>query len=171
VRALELRQNELGSMAGWSLSFMANLWARSGQGERALENLELLLRGCTTPNLLSWGNDWRALGLSMSWGQGALPPFQIEAGMGFVSAVCEMLVRSRPAFCACFPPYQAHGLMEACGESRHGAECRLISPGQNRGRVLSLKLSSPFPNRSHCVYPTTLALPPVCRSGSWQCLS
>jgi hypothetical protein len=27
VRALELRQSELGSMAGWSFSFMANLWA------------------------------------------------------------------------------------------------------------------------------------------------
>jgi hypothetical protein len=71
VRALELRQNELGSMAGWSLSFMANLWARSGQGERALENLELLLRGCTTPNLLSWGNDWRAQGLSCYGGRSA----------------------------------------------------------------------------------------------------
>src|SRR4028118_2020301 len=90
-------------MAGWSLSFMANLWARSGQGERALENLELVLRGCTTPNLLSWGNDWRAQGLSCYWGQGALPPFQIEAGMGFVSAVCEMLVGSRPGFLRLLP--------------------------------------------------------------------
>jgi hypothetical protein len=125
-----LRQNELGSMAGWSLSFMANLWARSGQGERALENLELVLRGCTTPNLLSWGNDWRAQGLSCYWGQGALPPFQIEAGMGFVSAVCEMLVRSRPAFCTCFLRCQAHGPMETCGASRHGAQCGLIFLGQ-----------------------------------------
>jgi hypothetical protein len=41
-----------------------------------------LLRGCTTPNLLSWGNDWRAQGLSCYWGQGALPPFQIEAWNG-----------------------------------------------------------------------------------------
>ena len=82
---------------------MANLWARSGQGERALENLQLLLRGCTTPNLLSWGNDWRAQGLSCYWGLGALPPFQIEAGMGFVSAVCEMLVGSRPNFLRLLP--------------------------------------------------------------------
>jgi alpha-L-fucosidase 2 len=103
VRALELRQTELGSMAGWSFSFMANLWARSGQGERAIENLNMLLRACTTPNLLTWHNDWRAQGLSMYWGQGAQPPFQIEAGMGFVSAVCEMLVRSRPGFLHALP--------------------------------------------------------------------
>ncbi|HEX8552105.1 MAG TPA: glycoside hydrolase N-terminal domain-containing protein [Abditibacteriaceae bacterium] len=122
VRALELRQNELGSMAGWSLAFMANLWARSGQGERALENLELLLRGCTTPNLLSWGNDWRAQGLSCFWGQGALPPFQIEAGLGFVSAVCEMLVRSRPEFLyllpalpSAWPQGNVRGITTRCG--------------------------------------------------------
>jgi alpha-L-fucosidase 2 len=122
VRALELRQNELGSMAGWSFSFMANLWARSGNGERALENLDLLLRGCTTPNLLSWGNDWRAQGLSCFWGQGALPPFQIEAGMGFVSAVCEMLVRSRPGFLHLLPALpgawhkgRVRGITTRCG--------------------------------------------------------
>lgn len=107
ARALELRQNESSSMAGWSFSYMANLWARVGQGDRALENLGLLLRSCTTPNLLTWHNDWRAQGLSMYWGQGALPPFQIEAGMGFVSAVCEMLVRSRPGFLHLLPALPA----------------------------------------------------------------
>jgi alpha-L-fucosidase 2 len=147
VRALELRQNELGSMAGWSLSFMANLWARSGQGERALENLELLLRGCTTPNLLSWGNDWRAQGLSCFWGQGALPPFQIEAGMGFVSAVCEMLVGSRPGFLRLLPALpdkwprgNVRGITTRCGVTVD------LSWSEN-GRSLSVTLSSRIPQR------------------------
>jgi alpha-L-fucosidase 2 len=142
VRALELRQNELGSMAGWSLSFMANLWARSGQGNPALENLQLLLRGCTTPNLLSWGNDWRAQGLSCYWGLGALPPFQIEAGMGFVSAVCEMLVRSRsgflrllPALPDAWPNGSVRGITTRCGVTVD------LSWSEN-GRVLQVTLHS-----------------------------
>ncbi|HEY0010119.1 MAG TPA: hypothetical protein VGB55_15450, partial [Tepidisphaeraceae bacterium] len=141
-RALELRQSELGSMAGWSLSFMANLWARSGKGERALENLQLLLRGCTTPNLLSWGNDWRAQGLSCYWGLGALPPFQIEAGMGFVSAVCEMLVRSRPGFIhllpalpSAWPHGSVRGITTRCG-------VQVDMSWSDSGRVLSVTLSS-----------------------------
>ncbi|HEX8552099.1 MAG TPA: hypothetical protein VF681_11170 [Abditibacteriaceae bacterium] len=147
VRALELRQNELGSMAGWSLSFMANLWARTGKGERALENLELLLRGCTTPNLLSWGNDWRAQGLSCYWGQGALPPFQIEAGMGFVSAVCEMLVRSRPGFLhvlpalpASWPDGSVRAITTRCGVTVD------LSWSQG-GRVLQATLHSRVPQQ------------------------
>jgi alpha-L-fucosidase 2 len=122
ARALELRDNELSSMAGWSFAFMANMWARLGNGDRALENLNVLLRSCTTPNLFTWHNDWRAQGLSMYWGQGALPPFQIEAGMGFVSAVCEMLVGSRPGFLhllpalpAAWPEGSVRGITARCG--------------------------------------------------------
>jgi alpha-L-fucosidase 2 len=142
ARALELRQNELSSMAGWSFSFMANLWARVGEGDKALKNLELLLRSSTTPNLLTWHNDWRAQGLSMYWGQGAQTPFQIEAGMGFVSAVCEMLVRSRPGFLHLLPSLQSawshgsvRGITTRCGVTVD------ISWSEN-GCVLSLELSS-----------------------------
>jgi alpha-L-fucosidase 2 len=126
---------------------MANLWARSGQGERAVENLDLLLRGCTTPNLLSWGNDWRAQGLSSYWGLGALPPFQIEAGMGFVSAVCEMLVRSRPDFVhllpalpAAWPHGSVRGITTRCG-------VRVDMSWSDSGRALSVNLSSRVPQQ------------------------
>lgn len=122
VRALELRQNELSSMAGWSFAFMANLWARSGQGERALENLEMLLRSCTTPNLLTWHNDWRAQGLSMYWGQGAQPPFKSRPEWALSQRFVKCWFVRAQAFCTCFPPYQMHGPMETCGESRHGVE-------------------------------------------------
>jgi hypothetical protein len=108
-------------------------------------NLELLLRGCTTPNLLTWGNDWRAQGLSCFWGQGALPPYQIEAGMGFVSAVCEMLVGSRPGFLRllpalpkAWPPGSVQGITTRCG-----IQVDLV--WSENGRVLSAKLSSRTP--------------------------
>jgi alpha-L-fucosidase 2 len=142
MRALELRQNELDSMAGWSFSFMANLWARSGQGNRAMENIELLLRGCITPNLLTWGNDWRAQGLCCFWGMGALPPFQIEAGLGFISAVCEMLVRSRPGYLRLLPALpeawpqgNVRGITTRCG-------VQVDLAWSENGRVLSVVLTS-----------------------------
>jgi len=138
TRAQELRDNELSSMAGWSFAFMANVWARLGNGDRALENLKVLLRSCTTPNLFTWHNDWRAQGLSMFWGHGARPPFQIEAGMGFVSAVCEMLVGSRPGFLhllpalpSAWPAGRVCGLTTRCGVtvdfswSAHGHQLQL----------------------------------------------
>jgi alpha-L-fucosidase 2 len=147
MRALELRQNELGSMAGWSFSFMANLWARTGQGQRALENIELLLRGCVTPNLLTWHNDWRAQGLSMYWGQGALPPFQVEAGLGFVSAVCEMLVRSRPGYLRLLPALpetwpkgSVRGITTRCG-------VRVDLDWSENARVIAVTLTSPVAQR------------------------
>ena len=142
VRALELRQNELGSMAGWSFSFMANLWARVGEGDKALKNLELLLKSSTTPNLLTWHNDWRAQGLSMFWGQGGLPPFQIEAGLGFVSAICEMLVRSRPGFLRLLPALPSawpNGIVQGI-TTRCGVTVDLT--WSESGRVLEVKLHS-----------------------------
>ena len=126
---------------------MANLWARVGEGDKALKNLELLLRSSTTPNLLTWHNDWRAQGLSMFWGQGGLTPFQIEAGMGFVSAVCEMLIRSRPGFLRVLPALPdawPHGSVRGI-TTRCGVEVDL-SWSEN-GRVLSLKLSSRIPQQ------------------------
>jgi alpha-L-fucosidase 2 len=179
VRALELRQNELGSMAGWSFSFMANLWARSGNGERALENLDLLLRGCTTPNLLSWGNDWRAQGLSCFWGQGALPPFQIEAGMGFVSAVCEMLVRSRPGFLHLLPalpgawhkgtragdhdPLRRHGGSVLVGERAGAFGGVAVSRSADDHAAASRPLQPPQPDPGAAVRQCLLSIPGVSR--------
>jgi alpha-L-fucosidase 2 len=157
ARALELRDGELSSMAGWSFAFMANMWARLGNGDRALGNLEIILRSCTAPNLFTWGNDWRAQGLSMFWGHGALPPFQIEAGMGFVSAVCEMLVGSRPGFLhllpalpSAWPEGSVRGLTTRCGVtvdatwSRHGRQLRM----------LCILVSH---NKLHCVYRMVLS--------------
>jgi alpha-L-fucosidase 2 len=68
----------------------------------------------------------------MFWGQGALPPFQIEAGMGFVSAVCEMLVRSRPGFLRLLPALPDAWPQGNVRGSRHVAVLRLISPGRRR---------------------------------------
>lgn len=84
----------LTSQTGWSMVHMANTYARLGDGDRACECLELLSRAETGPNLLTYHNDWRGMGLSMPWL--ASPPFQIDANLGMAAAVLEMLVISTP---------------------------------------------------------------------------
>lgn len=81
------------AQSGWSLVHMACVRARLGQGDEALRCLELLIRSCVGDNLFTYHNDWRDMGLTLHW-DFFDRLFQIDANLGLVAAVLEMLLRS-----------------------------------------------------------------------------
>lgn len=89
------------SQTGWSMAHMANIYARLGMGNRALECLEILSRSSVGPNLFTYHNDWRDMGLSLIWGSS--PPFQIDANLGITAAILEILVFSKPGLIKLLP--------------------------------------------------------------------
>ena len=87
----------LKEQTGWSLAHMANIYARLKDGEGAKKCLDLLLRFCTGPNLFTYHNDWRNMGVTLKYTHAGKAPFQIDANMGFTAGVYEMLLFSSPS--------------------------------------------------------------------------
>jgi alpha-L-fucosidase 2 len=89
-KAVDLRL--LKGQSGWSLTHMACIWARLGEAGKAMECFDTLAKGCLGDNLFTTHNDYRHMGMSLDLG-GTFAPVQLDANMGAVNAVFEMLLR------------------------------------------------------------------------------
>ena len=79
---------------GWSYPYLACLYARLGEGDKALDNLHCLARAVSVDNLLTCATEWRKQGLTGEWLFNVPRLFQIEAGLGASAAMAEMLLQS-----------------------------------------------------------------------------
>jgi alpha-L-fucosidase 2 len=115
--SLVRRLSNFTGAGGWSRAWAAALWARLGEGDLAYEQLLLLLRDHTEPNLMD---------SSPPGGTNPLWTFQIDGNLGEVGAACEMLVQSHdggiellPALPSAWPDGSVRGLRARGG---HGVD-------------------------------------------------
>ncbi len=108
----------LGEQTGWSLAHMANVYARMQDGDQALECLDQVSRSCMTSSFYTTHNDWRGMGIGveMEWA-----PLQIDANMGWSSAVHQMLMHSRQGIISLLPALP--------GKWRSGSVVGLVARG------------------------------------------
>lgn len=80
----------LGAQTGWSLAHMSCIYSRFEKPKKAIESLDILSKACLLRNFFTLHNDYRDMGLSL--GKGSNAPVQLDAAMGVVQAIQEMLL-------------------------------------------------------------------------------
>lgn len=95
-----VRKRKLGAQTSWSFAHMASIYARLQEGNEALRCLEHLTRSCLLNNLYTVHNDWRNMGLTMEIDTA---PVQMDANLGVVNAIQEMLLYVSPTMIKLLP--------------------------------------------------------------------
>ncbi|MBA2938669.1 glycoside hydrolase N-terminal domain-containing protein [Paenibacillus sp. CGMCC 1.16610] len=95
-----VRKREIGAQTGWSFAHMAAIYARFGDGDGSLDCLDMMSRASLLPNLFTLHNDWRGMGLSMNM---PTAPVQLDANLGWVNAIQEMLLQVSPGIIKLLP--------------------------------------------------------------------
>ena len=120
---------------GWSLGWKVNIWARLGNGDRALALLRRQLTPVETEQMEMHGGGSYINLFS------AHPPFQIDGNLAAVSGVPRLLIDSAadeitllPALPSCWKELGARGLRGANG---YTADMRV-----KNGRLVELRLTS-----------------------------
>lgn len=94
-KAVDMR--ELGFMTGWSMAHMAAIYARLKEGTKVFESLNMLTKVCLLENFFTLHNDYRDMGITtQEMGDETFAPIQLDALMGIVNAVQEMLIFVSP---------------------------------------------------------------------------
>lgn len=122
-KTLERRLASGGGHTGWSRSWLISLFARLKDGEKAYENIRLLLTKSTTDSMLD-----------------THPPFQIDGNFGGAAGIAETLLQSHEGYVSLLPAVPS----DACGSFR-GLKARgnfEVSAEFRKGKVLSFIISS-----------------------------
>lgn len=103
-RAIELRPH--GAQSGWSFAHVAEIWEKLGDAEKAMENLDHMIKGCVLDNFMILHNDWRHMGASVVMDH-ARYPVQLDALMGYASAIQDMILQYREGHVYLLPAFPA----------------------------------------------------------------
>lgn len=97
-RSVELRK--IDAQTGWSMAHMAAIYARLEDGKKAMECLNNMAKTSLTNNFFTLHNDWRGMNVSLCMDPA---PVQLDAIMGYVNALQEMVVYSSEEFIKLLP--------------------------------------------------------------------
>ncbi|MFD2654792.1 glycosyl hydrolase family 95 catalytic domain-containing protein [Gracilibacillus thailandensis] len=95
-----VQQRKLGAQTSWSFAHMASIYARLQDAAKASTCLENLSRSCLLNNFYTVHNDWRNMGLTMEIDNA---PVQMDANLGIVNAIQEMLIYVSPTLVKLLP--------------------------------------------------------------------
>ena len=98
MKAVKLRK--IDAQTGWSMAHMAAVYARFRDGAAAMECLDNMAKSSLLPNFFTLHNDWRGMNISLNMDPA---PVQLDAVMGYVNAVQEMLLYVSPGYIALLP--------------------------------------------------------------------
>lgn len=125
LEAAQVSLNLRGDMStGWSVAHKMNAWARTKNGNRTYDLLQLILRECTLPNL--WDTH---------------PPFQIDGNLGATAGMAEMLLQSHEGYLHVLPALpDAWRTGNFTGLTARGGFC--VSAEWAEGRVRSVTVNA-----------------------------
>ncbi len=95
AKAIDLRKP--GSLNGWSLPHMANVYARLDRPEQAFQMINDMAKVCVYGNLFTSSFDYRDMGITgYDCGSEYMAPIQFDALVGSVSSMQEMILLVTP---------------------------------------------------------------------------
>ena len=155
-KAVSLRR--IDAQTGWSMAHMASIYARFRNGEAAMECLDNMARSSLLNNFFTLHNDWRGMNISLTVDPAAV---QLDAVLGYVNAVQEMLLYSSPGYIALLPALEDR---LAAGEAENFRYCDgfLHMRWNRKKRYLECDIA---PLRAHKVQ---IVLPDFADAAEWR---
>ena len=101
-RAVDLREN--GSFCGWSMPHMSAIYSRLRETEKAFDTMNALTKVCVLDNFFTLGYDYRDMGITgFICGSEFQAKVQLDALLGYVNALQEMLIFTSPKILRLLP--------------------------------------------------------------------